>query len=84
MHNFRAPTITDGGDVLRIEERSGELVVAGCDSVVDLQVADHALDAVACAMERVVPADRYDAFEFLGDGRACAVSFQRFAMALAS
>jgi len=41
-----------------IEEGSGELVVACGDGAVDLEMADHALDAVAFAVEPLVPADR--------------------------
>ena len=41
-----------------IEEGPGELVVAGGDGAVDLEVADHALDAIALAVEALVPADR--------------------------
>lgn len=41
-----------------VEERSGELVVAGGDGTVDLEMTDHALDAVALRVELPVPADR--------------------------
>lgn len=41
-----------------VEERSGELVVAGGDGTVDLEMTDHALDAVALPIELPVPADR--------------------------
>ena len=40
-----------------VEERSGELVVAGGDGTVDLEMTDHALDAVAPAIHAPVPAD---------------------------
>lgn len=39
------------------EEAFGELVVAGCNGAIDLQMTDHALDAVAVAVEALVPAD---------------------------
>ncbi|HXQ51234.1 MAG TPA: hypothetical protein VN802_09100 [Stellaceae bacterium] len=41
----------------RIEEGSGELVVAGGDGAIDLEVSDHALDAIAFAVDASVPAD---------------------------
>lgn len=40
-----------------VEERSGELVVACGDGAVDLEMADQALDAVALAIDPLVPAD---------------------------
>jgi len=40
-----------------IEERPGELVISGGDRSIDLQVADHALDMVALAIDSPVPAD---------------------------
>ena len=40
------------------EEALGELVIAGRDRPVDLQVAEHALDAVAVPIQALVPADR--------------------------
>ena len=36
---------------------AGELVISRGDSAVDLQVTDHALDAVALAIHAPVPAD---------------------------
>jgi len=41
----------------RIEEGSGELVVAGGDGAIDLEVTDHSLDAIAFAVGASVPAD---------------------------
>ena len=41
-----------------IEEGSGKLIVSGGDGAVDLEVADHALDTVAFAVDAAVPADR--------------------------
>lgn len=41
-----------------IEEGLRELVVAGRDGAVGLEMADHALDAVALAVETLVPSDR--------------------------
>lgn len=40
-----------------VEERSRELVVAGGDGTVDLEMTDHALDAVAVPIELPVPTD---------------------------
>ena len=40
------------------EEAVGELVVAGGDSAVDLEMTEHAFDAVALPVEALVPADR--------------------------
>ena len=44
----------------RVEERTGELFVAGRDSAVDLQMADHSLDAVSFRVDAPVPANRRD------------------------
>jgi len=41
----------------RVEEGADELVISHGDSAVDLQVSDHALDAVALATHAFVPAD---------------------------
>ena len=41
----------------RVEEEAGELVISRGDCAVDLQVTDHALDAVALAIHAPVPAD---------------------------
>jgi len=43
------------------EEAVGELVVAGGDGAVDLDVAEQALDAVALLVERPVMFDLYGA-----------------------
>ena len=40
-----------------VEERSGELIVAGGDSTVDFQMTDQTFDAVALAIDPLVPAD---------------------------
>jgi hypothetical protein len=44
------------GKMKRAEKGAGELVVSRGDSAVDLQVTDHALDAVALAMHAPVAA----------------------------
>ena len=41
-----------------IEEGSSELVVSGCDGAVDLEMSDHALDAITLAVDASVPSDR--------------------------
>jgi hypothetical protein len=43
------------------EEAAGELIVAGGDRAVDLEVTDHALDAVALLVERAVVLDLHPA-----------------------
>ncbi len=46
------------GDIEHGEETFGELIVSCCDGAVDLEVAEHALDAVALPIEAFVPSDR--------------------------
>ena len=59
----------------RVEEGAGELVISRGYSAVDLQVTDHALDAVALAIHAPVPADFGLA---IGFGRnALAIGFGR-------
>lgn len=41
-----------------VEEGPGELVVPGCDGAMDFELADHALDAIALAIDAPVPTDR--------------------------
>jgi hypothetical protein len=43
------------------EEAIGQLIIAGGDCPVDLEVAEHALDAVALLIERLVMFDFYAA-----------------------
>ena len=50
-----------------IEERSSELVVACGDCAIDLEVADHALDAVSRAIQALVPANDGGAGGFCWD-----------------
>lgn len=59
-----------------IEQRFGEFVVATGDGAADLEIVDHALDAVVFAIDPLVPA--YDGTSVgLGrDGVAYAVCFQ--------
>jgi hypothetical protein len=60
-----------------IEEGSGELVVSGCDGAVDLEMTDHAHDAVALAVDALVPADRGFAMRPRWDGGADTVLMER-------
>ena len=53
--------VSGGGEVDHAEEAAGELVVAGGDGAVDLEVAEHALDAVALLVERSVMLDPHPA-----------------------
>jgi len=46
-----------GGEMDHAEEAAGELVITGGDGAVDLEVAEHALDAVALLVERPVMLD---------------------------
>jgi hypothetical protein len=62
-----------------IEEGSSELVVARCDGAVDLEMADHALDAVAFAVDASVPSDRGLAMGARRDGGTDAVRMERAA-----
>lgn len=39
------------------EEAIGQLIVAGCDGAVDLELPEHALDAVALLVERPIMLD---------------------------
>ena len=40
-----------------VEERAGEFVILGGDGAVNLQVSDHAFDAIALTIDALVPAD---------------------------
>lgn len=53
--------VSGGGDMDHAEEAVGELVVAGGDGPVDLQVTEHALDAIALLVERAVIIDLHAA-----------------------
>ena len=48
------------------EEAVGQLVVACCDGAVDLEVAEHALDAVALLVERTVMLQLQKRFDLPG------------------
>ena len=49
--------VSGGGDVNHAEEAFGELVVSGGAGSVDLEMAEHALDAVALLVERPIMLD---------------------------
>lgn len=59
-----------------IEERSGKFVVAGGDGAADLEMSDHAFDAVAFAIDPLVPSDDGLSVGFGRDDVAYAVGFQ--------
>jgi hypothetical protein len=46
--------VSGGGEMDHSEETAGQLVVAGGDGAVDLQVTEHAFDAIALLVERAV------------------------------
>mgnify|MGYP007071086333 CR=1 FL=1 len=49
--------VSGGGEMDHSEEAIGKLVVAGGDGAVDLEVSEHALDAVALLVERPIMPD---------------------------
>ena len=53
--------VSGGGEVDHAEEAAGELVVARGDGTIDLEVAEHALDAVALLVKRPVMIDFHPA-----------------------
>lgn len=53
--------VSGGGDMNHAEEAVGKLVVAGGDGGVNLEVAKHALDAVALLVERLIMLDLHAA-----------------------
>ena len=53
--------VSGGGEMDHAEEAAGELVIAGGDGAIDLEVAEHALDAVALPVERSVMLDLHPA-----------------------
>jgi hypothetical protein len=62
-----------------IKEGSSQLVITGGDGAVDLEVADHALDAVAFSVDASVPADRGLAMGSRWDGGTDALLAERAA-----
>ncbi len=53
--------VSGGGEVDHAEEAVGHLVISGGDGAVGLEVAEHALDAVALLVERPVVFDLHTA-----------------------
>jgi len=53
-----------------IEEGPSKFVISGCDCAVDLQVPDHAFDAVALAIDAPIPTDFGFAVGFWRDAGA--------------
>lgn len=53
--------ISGGGEMDHSEEAVGKLIVAGGDGAVDLEVTEHALDAIALPVERAVMLDLHAA-----------------------
>lgn len=51
--------VSSGGEMDHAKEAIGKLVVAGGDGPVDLEMAEHALDAVALFVERPIMFDLY-------------------------
>ena len=49
--------VSGGGEMDHAEEAVGKLVIAGGDSAVDFEMAQHALDAVALVVERSIMLD---------------------------
>lgn len=49
--------VSGGGEVDHAEEAVGQLVVAGGNGAIDLQMPEHALDAVALLVESPVMLD---------------------------
>lgn len=49
------------GDMDHTHETGGELIVSGCDGVVDFQSAEHALDTVALIIKRPLIPSRHPA-----------------------
>lgn len=49
--------VSGRGDMDHAEEAVGELVIAGGDGAVDLEVAEHAFDAIALLVERPIVFD---------------------------
>jgi hypothetical protein len=49
--------VSGGGEMDHSKEAIGQLVIAGGDGTVNLEVAEHALDAVALFVERPVKLD---------------------------
>lgn len=53
--------VSGGGQMDHAEEAAGQLVITGGDGTVDLEVAEHALNAIALLVERPVMFDLHAA-----------------------
>lgn len=53
--------ISGGGKTGRVEEAAGQLIVTDGDSMVDFQMAEHSLDAIALLVEHAVMPGFYPA-----------------------
>ena len=49
--------VSGGGYMNHAKEAVGQLVVAGSDSAVDLELSEHSLDAIALLVERPIMVD---------------------------
>ena len=49
--------VSGSGEVDHAEEATGQLIVSGCDGAVNLELAEHAFDAIALLVERPVIVD---------------------------
>ena len=58
LQSSQTHALADGGEMEGVEEGSGEFVVSGGDRAIDLEMPNHAVDAVAFAVDRPVPTDR--------------------------
>src|SRR5262249_39184051 len=76
LQSSSAQAFANSGEMEGVEEGSGEFVVAGGDGAADLEVADHALDAVALVIDAPVPADGRLAVRFWRDDMADAIGLQ--------
>ncbi|HTG39453.1 MAG TPA: hypothetical protein VL973_11680 [Sphingomonas sp.] len=53
--------VSGGGCIDHAEESVGQLVVAGGNGAIDLEMAEHALDAIALSVERPILIDFHTA-----------------------
>jgi hypothetical protein len=53
--------VSGGGEIGHSEEAVGQLIVSGGDSAVDLELSEHAFDAIALLVERPIMLDLHAA-----------------------
>lgn len=53
--------VSGGREMDHSEETVGQLIVSGGDGTVDLELSEHALDAIALLIERLIMLDFYAA-----------------------